>query len=1189
MVRQRRKIPNSYSKQRYATLMVLVICFITILSINFASAFGFDNVKSYDPVTRIVTINNCDFWLGTCLNKGDVIGTARLNTPLNMKVATGYQKVGEFDLWGYQDYNDALKPIKFKNMKNNEEEIRDYDYKYLSYEEVLVDDYTLKCSDVFNEINNSYSQECERVLSGSHYETKQIWNKITPADLKKNDVLTIGIFTEVKVGDYVDWIPTIYGVEIPEWATWSESMSVDLEIYQGYNNSMVNNGDGGDVFTIKGTIQYQAGKFNQAYDVDANNNYKINDSVAFMDFGTGDFTIAFWFKIDADTNRKMFYSSTLTIYYDNNNDYIVAQDGTANYILYGSATNYDGNWHHLTYKREGTNQTLWVDGILRDQDTAGTDISMGEIEIGQASGGLEFANGIDELAVWTRAISDDEIIILQTEIWTDVPADQFPNIILNSPSSANYTTIQNIQINLTAYDDLNLTDVKLYVNDVLNQTNASGINNSNYLFNLSLADGDYTIYGKATDNESQETNSASIRIVIDTTPNIQYVSPTQIDNYNSTSSVISINVTLTETYFQNITFNVNGTEYTYTNSTRFINNSYADGSYDYNVTTCTTTGKCNITDTRTINIDAGKIVTLSYPENDTIISNDTITFLTILNSSDASEEWINITYYLWDSNGLVNNETNIISGFNLTNNVTFSNLTLKDYYWNALAWYGGISHKDYLWASDTNFTFSIGATIDNETYDNETYETDSNIFSINITLFEGVVLHAAYLYYDAVRYIGDISDLGNNKYSMNRTLDISLINGEAENRPFHWSFIYTSPVQKTQNNTIKNQTVYPIFFGLCNATYTTHALDISIKEEGTFDDLNGTLEFASEYWLGGGTITKDFTYSYLGNDTSSYDFCISPNRTFNIDDIISYTSEGYDRRDYFLDNAELSNATMNLSLYLLLTSETDIFTITVQDQDSKPVEGAFVNVQRWDIGTNNFYTVGIIKTTSDGTGIINSRLNDAWYRYQVTYNSILYLTTEPVKEAGTSRILKINLAEANPYDRFRDIDFSLTYDNITNISVFTYSDTTGAVAIGCLKVLKMEGNGTTEVYYSCVESSSGTLSYEIDDDGTYIIRAIFRLSATYGSVEQVVDEIIRQGTSIRFVTIGKFGQFISLMVVGTASMMGVAIGSIPLGLGLIAMSLIIVNLLGWLNITGSVLYGIISIIILIAINLRRGK
>ena len=558
-----------------------------------------------------------------------------------------------------------------------------------------------------------------------------------------------------------------------------------------------------------------------------------------------------------------------------------------------------------------------------------------------------------------------------------------------------------------------------------------------------------------------------------------------------------------------------------------------------------------------------------YPENITLLINNTS---------------------IWDQTGI----------FNSTNSPqTTSSLatTINNYISTATA-VAGYYIIPFIFHSDTagileylGLVFNNNGFIENSiTYNSNSYETATETLSLNIT-YDNIKYRTieTSLWYDGTEYIS--TEVGSGSTLLfNNEISIPLTD-TITNHSFYWTLKLTDNTGTVSyNTTSNNQTVTPIFFGLCNVTYTTHALDIDIKEEGTFDDLNGTLEFSADYCLGDGTIKKPFTFSYLENDTNSYDFCISPtDKTFYIDDIISYTAEDYERRDYFLTNAEISNATMNLSLYLAATTTTDIFTITVQDENNNPVEGAFVNVERWDIGTNNFYTIGIVKTTSDGSGIINMRLNDAWYIFQVSYNDKLYLTTEPRKESGTSRVLNINLAASNPYSEFGNIDYSLTYNEDTNVSVFTYSDITGAVATGCLKVLKVEGNGTTEVYYSCVQSSSGKLSYEIEDDGTYIIRAIFRLTSDYDNVEQVVDEIIRQGTSVRFAIIGKFGQVISLMLIGTAAILGVAIGSIPLGLGLIGTSLVLVNLLGWLNITGLVLYGLISIIILIAINLRRVK
>jgi len=70
---------------------IFLIVLLGMFLISFGSAFEFDNVKNYDPITREVTITNA-------FGLGDEIGKARLNTPLNVKVPRGYQKVAEFDL-----------------------------------------------------------------------------------------------------------------------------------------------------------------------------------------------------------------------------------------------------------------------------------------------------------------------------------------------------------------------------------------------------------------------------------------------------------------------------------------------------------------------------------------------------------------------------------------------------------------------------------------------------------------------------------------------------------------------------------------------------------------------------------------------------------------------------------------------------------------------------------------------------------------------------------------------------------------------------------------------------------------------------------------------------------------------------------------------------------------------------------
>jgi hypothetical protein len=159
-------------KKIYVAMLLLGM---VMLSLSSVSALEFDNVKSYNSDTREVTIKN-SFGLGAD------IGKARLNTPINYKVAPGYQKVAEFDLWVYQDYNDIIKSIDFydKNKVDWEKNklSKNYDIKFKTYKNVLVDDFEKKCS--IDEKRLNKTQICQDVKIGSHYEIKEFWEKLTP-------------------------------------------------------------------------------------------------------------------------------------------------------------------------------------------------------------------------------------------------------------------------------------------------------------------------------------------------------------------------------------------------------------------------------------------------------------------------------------------------------------------------------------------------------------------------------------------------------------------------------------------------------------------------------------------------------------------------------------------------------------------------------------------------------------------------------------------------------------------------------------------------------------------------------------------------------------------------------------------------------------------------------------------------
>ncbi len=149
--------------------LTLLLCFMLVGAIGLVDA----KKKNYDSLTQTIDIDSS--FLG--IKTGD-ISTITLNTPLNNKVGQGYQKVAEMTINFEKDYENVFKKMEFFDIKNGMKEFeRDFDYKYLTYEDYPVDDYT--CKKELSK-NGSISNNCQ--VTGSHLETREKWLLLT----KKN-------------------------------------------------------------------------------------------------------------------------------------------------------------------------------------------------------------------------------------------------------------------------------------------------------------------------------------------------------------------------------------------------------------------------------------------------------------------------------------------------------------------------------------------------------------------------------------------------------------------------------------------------------------------------------------------------------------------------------------------------------------------------------------------------------------------------------------------------------------------------------------------------------------------------------------------------------------------------------------------------------------------------------------------
>lgn len=547
---------------------VFMFLLMGMFMISFGSAFEFDNVKDYDPITKEVTITNA-------LGLGDVIGKAKLLTPLNVKVGAGYQKVAMFEIEAYEDYNDAIKQFVFEDMKKKEKVNRDIDMKMLSYETIEVNDNEIQCNQVWSVVNQTNQEECLNVIVGTHEEQREVWTKVTPADLKKNEKVTIGLFTEVGVGDYVDWIPTIYGVEIEEWATWEQSMNVNIESYykaeENSGNLLDSTPNSYNCTPSGDSPTAVTGKIDLGQDMDGTGDYFSCGDI--MD--TNEFSFNFWYNLDVANNnygvivKNVAGASGFRVLEKGTNGIRMEYQGAA---AYECDVDMDGvislgAWNMITYTRYANGTSVaYINGTRTTSvDCLGYVTNDAQLIIGSNSGGTASMNGqLDELGFWTRVLTDAEV----TDLYNSNNGLQYvgsfdtaPSITLNSPTTnASYITPQNLQFNFMASDDINLTDVEVYVNDVLNQTNSSGINNTDYLFNIPMGDGTYVVYGRATDNISQQTNSSVVEITVDSTlPSISLTSPTGVGGYKKILTNESLNWTIADTNLDSCWYNYNGT------------------------------------------------------------------------------------------------------------------------------------------------------------------------------------------------------------------------------------------------------------------------------------------------------------------------------------------------------------------------------------------------------------------------------------------------------------------------------------------------------------------------------------------------------------------------------------------------------------------------------------------------------
>ena len=201
-------------RQWLANVVIAIAILIVVFSnVHHASAL----VKTYDSDTNIVTIGNgwdlpllgrvgIPTWLGG--GGTTSIADLKLTSPHNNLVPAGKDViVATFTINNYGDYDNPFDGLEFYDANTMQPITRDFKYKYAVYRGNYTQ-YGKQKNDDGSSTDISYEVE------------NYTWEDLDTSNLPQG-TYTVALVTDVKEGDYVEWIPTLYGERIDEWASFT--------------------------------------------------------------------------------------------------------------------------------------------------------------------------------------------------------------------------------------------------------------------------------------------------------------------------------------------------------------------------------------------------------------------------------------------------------------------------------------------------------------------------------------------------------------------------------------------------------------------------------------------------------------------------------------------------------------------------------------------------------------------------------------------------------------------------------------------------------------------------------------------------------------------------------------------------------------------------------------------------------
>lgn len=506
--------------------------------------------------------------------------------------------------------------------------------------------------------------------------------------------------------------------------------------------------------------------------------------------------------------------------------------------------------------------------------------------------------------------------------------------------------------------------------------------------------------------------------------------------------------------------------------------------------------------TFTTNFPSIPIVTLTTPIDGSSQSSTNVTFTASFSTSQIATI-DNSTLFVYYPNGSLvgTNFSTVDSSLNSSTRSMSPLNRIGDYLWNYEACATNITGS-FCNVSISNFTLTMGSTINANTFNASTFETALESFTLNITSLAGTVSSAIF-HFNTTTTSGSIITSGSDTI-VTATLDIPTASKPTTHNIF-WELFYS--IGDSENTSIEtvfaNSTNFTLQEG--SPPFDISFLNISFRNETISQERVGaTLDGTFIFWLGSGKVNKTLTFTDA-TENPSYVFAGFPsNRTLNIIESVAYNNQESQQRNFQL-TTQMSNVTLNQELFLLPTSDGLFSPFRVEDTLGNVLSSVQATITRVLGGS----TITVISGLTDGSGFITFFLDpDITYTGTFTSSGFLDNIFTFVPTADT-RTVVMGSTTTTP----------LNGSTISLNTTYIITPTNGSL------------NNNTDVDFGFVVSSSQTItliSMNITNSSGFQLG--FQSNAGTGTLSQTINtnnlsqilgQFIISGTDLETITVTK--------------------------------------------------------------------